>query len=140
MSTNNVVLRQARYIACPAEGQAVVSNGEVKIFAGITDWKYCLNEPRRTIRFHGPSKPLTRFYPRGIGSTKTDHARKSESIESWRAALNVFADPRFPSCGRYTLSEKLADAESHSSSVDLQALSQTTRLDAEGADRRWFCI
>jgi hypothetical protein len=65
---------------------------------------------------------VTRFYPRGIGSTKTDHARKSESIESWRAALNVFADPRFPGCGRYTLSEKLADAESHSSPADIQAL------------------
>jgi hypothetical protein len=51
---------------------------------------------------------------RGTGSTKTDHARKSESIESLRAALNVFADPRFRGYGHYTHSEELADAESHS--------------------------
>jgi hypothetical protein len=46
----------------------------------------------------------------GTGSAKTDHARKSGSIESLRAALNVFADPRFHGYGHYTHSEDLADA------------------------------
>ena len=60
-------------------------------------------------------KPPTRFYPQGTGSAKTDHARKSESIESLRAALNVFADPRFHGYRHYAHSGELADAESHSS-------------------------
>jgi hypothetical protein len=34
----------------------------------------------------------------GTGSAKTDHARKSALNESLRAAMNVFADPRFHGC------------------------------------------
>ena len=44
------------------------------------------------------------------------HASPSQ-IDSLRAALNVFADPRFHGCGHYTHSDELADAESHTSAT-----------------------
>jgi hypothetical protein len=52
-------------------------------------------------RFHGLLRDLlferadTIVRLPGTGSAKTDHARKSELNESLRAALTVFADPRF---------------------------------------------
>jgi len=82
-----------------------------------------------------PKKLPTRFYPREAGSTKTDHARKSGSIESLRAALNVFADPRFHGCGHYAHSEELADAESHSSAtVAGRSVPRFIRLPLENTD------
>jgi len=54
-------------------------------FTDFTDFyaTYCL------------SAQIRLFGSPGTGSAKTDHARKSELNESLRAALNVFADPRF---------------------------------------------
>src|ERR1700730_8794209 len=66
----------------------------------------------------------------GTGSAKTDHARKPALNESLRAALNVFADPRFLFHGwqRYAHLSASACAESHSN-IDRRLLRAGARVD-----------